>query len=261
MNVDTIINIIISLIIGTLFLILSIYLTPKKTLSVIIRTKEKNIFSKLGCTLSSKGVQSYRVLIKNTGKKGIKEVDIPKGLNVALSGNFEILNTKIIDNTPHVCARITSFNQYVVVTFNYLNPNDYLLIEYTVEGETSAMLYSSPLIDGKVFMYAYNDPQHNFFGKVFSFFLSLFLPLLSLMIGVLSTVYFMVDAFVSDAEAVKQFINWPNIYDSELINWFLLFSITIFPILIGLILRSLWYGYIQKVLVMRSLPDKVKEEF
>ncbi len=262
MTTETLLNLFISLAIGMLFLILSIYFRPKKKLWLITRCKDRNPdIQKTSKGFSSEGIQNYRALIANTGKLEVTSNDIPVGINISPTGTFDVLGANVTDSTPHVVVHIELQRQYLLVNFNYLNPNDYIIIDYTIDGKTTDAVYSSPLIGGKIeVLHSNNSSDGNIFIKSYSYFIFIVVPVMNLIGGIITTLSLTVGMIIYP-ESIKNIIQSPNIYNSEFVNWFLLFALSFGPLLFGVLSYPLWYGHLRKVAFMKKLPDRAKYLF
>lgn len=200
--------------------------------------------------ISQKGI--YRVLVSNIGKEAILMTDIAE--DIRLFGATKILFTESSNSLN--CFLVT---EEFKLKFKYLNPKDSFFIEY--ESNSIESIKYNEIINGSISIVDFNNKT---FSRKESFIESFFFLSVILLFIPIATV-------ITDIHLFYLLINDTGLFaslyptDNELLGNlkanFIIFMITIFPLIISASLYPNWVNSIKNGIFYLRVPKKLVKLF
>lgn len=122
--------------------------------STLLQTRNHESIQLLYYGKEVSSLTNTKIIIINVGKSEIRKEDIDQTLKIRPTNNSKLLSASVVDHSKNKKIKIDTSKNNIDINFNYLNRNDYFIIEVDHEGIISKEDYyiadSSTIIGGEI---------------------------------------------------------------------------------------------------------------
>lgn len=194
----------------------------------------------------------YRVLITNLGKEAILMTDLAK--DIRLEGATKILFTK-----SNNILNDLSVTEEFKLKFKFLNPKDSFFVEY--ESNSIDSIKHNEIINGSISIVDLNNKNLSRIMFFIESFLFLSMILLFMPIATVITDVYLLYLFINDTELFASLYPPDNELLGTLKAHFIIFMITIFPLIISFSLYPYWVEFLRNGVFYLRVPKNLVKLF